>query len=265
MVHRWEEPFLAGEGGSGAIFFTGCSLRCVFCQNHPISAEGRGALLTEERLADRMLDLAARGVENIDLVSPSHFAPEIARAVRMARSRGLRLPVVWNSNAYEKVETLESLQETVDIFLPDLKFHDPAVSRDLCGASGYFETASRAILAMLRLSGPAVFDGDRMRRGTAIRHLVLPGLLPETFAILDWIVGNLPPDTPLSLMRQYTPMHRAPAGIPGYPSLSRRLTTFEYRKAVDRAESLGLTRVWTQEKGSASEDYTPDFLVPEES
>ncbi len=259
MVHRWEEPFLAGEGGSGAFFFTGCSLRCVFCQNHAISTRDVGEDLTPEEAAVRMLSLQAQGAENIDLVSPSHFAPGIADAVRIAKGRGLSVPVVWNSNAYEKPETLERLAGVVDVFLPDLKHFDPQVAKDLCGAPDYFARASEAVRAMLRIAGPARYHVDRLAGGLAVRHLCLPGLVPDSLALLDWMAHNLPLATPISLMRQYTPMHRAVEGVPGYPALSRRLVTHEYRKVVARAEALGFTNLWVQEKESASARFTPDF------
>ena len=265
MLHHWEEPFLAGEGGSGAVFFTGCSLRCVFCQNRPISAEDRGRDLSISALAQGMLDLQGQGAENIDLVSPSHFSREIVEAVRLASSLGLSSPVVWNSNAYELPETLSGLASTVDVFLPDLKFHDPKVSRDLCGVEDYFTAATKAILAMRDIAGANRCDGGRMVRGLAVRHLVLPGLPAETFAILDWLASNLALDTPISLMRQYTPMYDAVHGLEGYPALSRRLTTHEYRKASDHAEALGFTNLWLQEKGCASESFTPDFWSPEDA
>ena len=260
MIHPWEEPFLAGPGGSGAFFFTGCSLRCVFCQNAPISSEDRGRTMSPKETAERMIGLQSQGAENIDLVSPSHFVPEILEALRIARSEGLSLPVVWNSNAYELPSTLRALEGSVDVYLPDLKFHSPNVSLDLCGVADYFPTATEAVLEMHRQTGPARFADGLLRRGTVIRHLVLPGLLEETYAILEWTAAHLPLDTPVSLMRQYTPMHLAAVGIDGYPALSRRLTTHEYRKAVARAESLGFTCLWIQGKESASEAYTPDFL-----
>lgn len=262
MVHRWEEPFLAGAGGSGAIFLTGCSLRCAFCQNAGVSQADVGETRSPEEAAEAMLDLQRQGAENIDLVTPSHFAPGIVASVAVARRRGLSVPVVWNSNAYETPETLATLAGTVDVFLPDLKFFSETVARDLCGAADYFARASEAVRAMHRIAGPPVRSPEgRLLRGVAVRHLVLPGLVPETLAVLDWMARNLPLDAPLSLMRQYVPLHRARVGIPGYPGLSRRLTTHEYRKAVDAADAFGFTDVWTQEKGSADEGFTPDFGV----
>jgi len=259
MVHPWEEPFLAGEGGSGAFFFTGCSLRCVFCQNHAISTRDVGEDLTPEQGASCMLALQAQGAENIDLVSPSHFAPGIVESLRLAKGRGLSVPVVWNSNAYELPETLATLAGLVDVFLPDLKHFDPQVSKDLCGAADYFERATAAIRCMRDIAGPSRFLGDRLVGGLAVRHLCLPGLISDSMAVLDWVARELPLGTPVSLMRQYTPMHRAVDGVPGYPALSRRLVTHEYRKVVAHAESLGFTNLWTQEKDSASDRFTPTF------
>jgi putative pyruvate formate lyase activating enzyme len=259
MIHPWEEPFLAGEGGSGAVFFTGCSLRCVFCQNRPVSAEDRGRDLSPSDLSERLLDLQRQGAENIDLVSPTHFTEDLVAVVRLAHSLGLSIPVVWNSSGYELPETLAMVASTVDVFLPDLKYHSTKISRDLCGVGDYFPVATKAIQSMHDIVGSNRYEGTRLVRGLAIRHLVLPGLLSETFAILDWIAAHLPLDTPISLMRQYTPLYGALDGIEGYPSLSRRLTTYEYVKATDHAEALGLSNLWLQEKGSASESYTPDF------
>ena len=255
-LHHWEEPCISGTKGSGTVFFSGCALRCCFCQNYPISAGAFGRDISVERLAEIFLELQGQGAHNINLVNPTHYAPPIAEALRLAKARGLTLPVVCNSGGYDSPAVLAALDGLVDIYLPDLKYRSQQASAAYSGAADYFAVASRAIPAMLAQVGPPVFDGDGLlRRGLIVRHLVLPGQAADSLALLDWLAGALPAGSfLLSLMCQYIPSHRAAE----HRELNRRLTTLEYQKVLRRADELGLAG-FRQERPSASEAYVPDF------
>ena len=257
-LHQWEEPCLVGADGRGAgtVFFSHCNLRCCYCQNHEISHEGRGIDVTDERLAEIFLEQQARGAATLDLVTPTHFAPQIVHALKLAKARGFALPVVWNSGAYETVELIEALVGNVDIYLPDLKYMDEASAREYSAAPDYFTAASKAIKAMFAQVGPVQFAADgQMTRGVLVRHLVLPGHRHESMKILDWLSATFGDDIQVSLMNQYTPMYHARDHKP----LDRRLTTFEYESVVEHALDLGMTRCYTQERRAASEEYVPAF------
>ncbi|MBR1552982.1 MAG: radical SAM protein [Schwartzia sp.] len=255
-LHPWEEPCLAGNIGAGTVFFSYCSLRCVFCQNAVISHEAKGLDVDEERLAEIFLEQQARGAATLDLVTPTHFAPQILAALRRAKKRGLTLPVVWNSSGYELPETIRALADEIDIFLPDLKYIDEKSAAECSDARDYFSYASTAIQAMVAAKGAPVLDADGwMKRGVLVRHLILPGKRRESMKILDWLWKNFGDRVLLSLMGQYTPMHDA-AKVKG---LDRRLTTFEYQSVVDHALDLGITRCYVQERGAASEEFVPKF------
>ncbi len=257
-LHKWEEPCLIGADGRGAgtVFFSHCNLRCCFCQNHAISEGGEGLEVSAERLAEIFLEQQERRAAVLDLVTPTVWAPWILRALKLARARGLTLPVAWNTSGYESKETMESLRGQVDIFLPDLKYADEKSARSLSGAPKYFEIATGAILSMLEQVGPVVFDGDgQLRRGVLIRHLVLPGHRKESMAILGWIWENCGDAVQLALMSQYTPMHRAK----NMRGMNRRLTTFEYESVVDYARALGFTRCYVQEGSAADTSFVPVF------
>ncbi len=249
-LHRWEEPVISGTRGSGAVFFSGCSLRCVFCQNHDISAAGFGKPVSVARLREIFRELAARGAHNVDLVTPTHFAPWI----REALEEDPGVPVVWNSGGYERVETLRTLEGKVDVYLPDLKYADAALSAELSAAPDYFEAATAAILEMYRQTGPFVLENGLLRRGVLIRHLVLPGRLENTRRCIDWVSRTFRPGEVLfSLMSQYTPQPGA-VGL-----LARRVTAAEYRAAAAYMVNCGVTDGFTQERTSAREEYTPPF------
>jgi len=247
--HFWEEPCVSGERGSGAVFFAGCNLRCVFCQNYDISALRRGREISVERLREIFAELTAQGVHNINLVTGTHFAAAIREALEPQPS----VPVVWNCGGYESVETLRSLEGKIQVYLPDLKYSDARLAGELSAAPDYPRTAAAAIREMFRQTGPYVLDGDGMLvRGVMIRHLVLPGQLDNTFGVLDWIADTFRPgDVLVSLMGQYTPN--------GHGGPDRRLTPKEYRRAVDYMEALGLLEGYTQELSSAESEYTPPF------
>lgn len=247
--HFWEEPCISGERGSGAVFFAGCSLRCVFCQNYDISALRQGRRITVDRLNAIFWELAAQGVHNINLVTGTHYAGAILQALRDAPE----LPVVWNCGGYESVDTVRALAKRVRVWLPDLKYSDACLARELSAAPDYPRVAAAAIREMFRLTGPYELDGDGMLvKGVMIRHLVLPGELDNTFGVLDWIAETFAPgDVLVSLMGQYTPNGR------GGPD--RRLTREEYRRAVDYMKALGLLEGYTQELSSAEAEFTPAF------
>ena len=250
-LHFWEEPCISGTRGSGTVFFSGCNLGCVFCQNGSISHGRFGRPVTIPRLREIFQELIAQGAHNINLVTPTHFAP----AIREALEAPLAVPVVWNSGGYELPEALRTLEGKVQIYLPDLKYADGALAARYSGAADYFETATAAIQEMFRQVGRCVWDADGMlQRGVIIRHLLLPGALENTKAVLDWIAGTFPAGSVLvSLMSQYTPQ----AGAEGL--LRRKVTGAESRAARAYMENLGLTAGYYQDSSSAREEYTPPF------
>ena len=249
-LHFWEEPCVSGARGSGAVFFSGCVLRCVYCQNHAISHENFGKPVSVERLREIFWELIGQGAHNINLVSPTPFAP----AIREALAEPLPVPVVWNTGGYERVETLRSLEGKVQVWLPDLKYVDSGLSQDLSGAADYFDAASAAIEEMVRQTGDYVLEDGLLKRGVLIRHLMLPGQLENTKAVLDWVAETFRPgQVLLSLMAQYTPQ----PGAEGL--LSRRVTGAEYRAALRYMENLGITDGYCQDAASARAEYTPDF------
>jgi putative pyruvate formate lyase activating enzyme len=239
--HYGEEKPLVGKGGSGTIFFTNCSLRCVFCINYQISQEGQGADRSIAELADMMLHLQERGCHNINLVTPTHYSPHILLAVDLAAARGLRLPLVYNTCGWERLDILRMLDGVVDIYLPDFKYADGGMAAKYSSSSeNYPEITQQALLEMHRQVGVArPGDDGLIRHGLMIRHLVMPNDVGGTTEVIRWIAGNLPADTYLNIMSQYTPTYRAF----DYPEISRRITTREYRRAVDAARQAGLTNL----------------------
>lgn len=249
-LHPWEEPVLCGNRGAGTVFFSGCNLGCVYCQNHAISRENFGRPVTSARLREIFLDLIAQGAATIDLVTPTHFVPLILPAL----DPPLPVPVVYNCGGYESVETLRLLEGKVQVYLPDLKYADAELARRLSAAPDYFPVATAAIREMLRQTGPCVVEDGLLKHGVLIRHLVLPGQMENTRRCLDWIAGAFRPGEVLvSLMSQYTPQ----PGAEG--ALARHVTAAEYRAAVQYMENCGITGGFTQERTSAREEYTPDF------
>ena len=249
MLHKWEEPALAGNGGSGAVFFGGCTLRCKYCQNAAISGSPVGAEMDAGALRALFKDLIARGAENIDLVTPTHYLPTILPAL----TPKLPVPVVYNCGGYERVETLRALEGKVDIYLPDLKYADNRLAKALSAAPDYFETATAAIREMARQTGPVRWDGDKVVSGVIIRHLILPGFVNNSLKVLDWIGEHFTPGQVLvSLMRQYTPIGKLPA------PLNRRVTDEEY-DAVLSWMYLNDLEGFTQEAEAADIGFIPDF------
>ena len=249
MLHMWEEPALAGSGGSGAVFFGGCTLGCKYCQNAAISRTPVGKPMDSKALRSAMEDLIARGAENIDLVTPTHYLP----TVKPALMPKLPVPVVYNCGGYERVETLKELEGLVDIYLPDMKYADSALAEKLSGAPDYFPVAAKAIREMVRQVGKPVWQGDKLKSGVIIRHLILPGCVENSLKVLDWIADTFPDGQVLvSLMRQYTPMGGLPAPF------DRRVTDEEY-DAVLSWMYLNDLQGFVQEADAADKTYIPDF------
>lgn len=254
MLHKWEEPCISGSNGSGAVFFSGCTLRCCFCQNEKISTACTGDVYTPRQLADEMLKLQEMGAHNINLVTATHYADKVMAALDIARPQ-LNIPVVYNCGGYEKVETIKSLKGYVDVFMPDIKYFDSNLSNRYSGAKNYFEKASKAVLEMYSQTGETVFEDGLLKKGLIIRHLILPSHVEDSIKILKWIRKNLPHDKILiSLMSQYLPMNRADQ----FEEINRRINTDEYKKAEKAMRVLGFEG-YTQAPESSSKDYIPDF------
>ena len=253
--HMWEEPCISGTRGSGTVFFSGCSLGCVFCQNEPISHHLLGRTMNARMLRDLFRRVEELGVHNLNLVTPTHFAPVILEALSM---RQMQIPVIWNTSGYETVEMVREIGKAADIFLPDFKYASEKTAAQLADAPDYFETALAAIREMCAITGLPVYDEEGiLQRGTIVRHLILPLRTAESIRILDTIAAELPKGTPVSLMRQYTPMNNV--SISG---LDRRLTSREYVRVRDHMMELGLDG-YLQQKESATSAYTPAFMDEE--
>ena len=251
MLHQWEEPCLVGEHGAGTVFFSGCNLRCCFCQNGSISQGEVGKPITAQRLREVFRELIAQGAACLDLVTPTHFTPVILEALG---EEDWGVPVVWNCGGYEKVETLKQLEGKVQVYLPDLKYALPEPAKRYSAAEDYFDWAGPAILEMFRQTGPYQMENGLLTRGVLIRHLILPGELENTRRVIDWVAENFRPgDVLFSLMSQYTPQPNA------IGNLARHVTRAEYRGAMAYMENCGIVDGFTQERTSAKEEYTPDF------
>jgi putative pyruvate formate lyase activating enzyme len=259
-LHFWEEPPISGEAGSGAVFFSSCPLRCVFCQNHEISSGGFGIDVTTSRLARIMLELQAQGALNINLVTPFHYAPHVREAILLARGRGMDLPIVANTSGYERAEVVRAMSDVVDVWLTDFKYADADLSSRLSAAPDYPDVAAAALGEMLSSvrghGGRAVDQDGRMLRGIIVRHLVLPGHVPDSLAVLDrvWeVAGN---DVDLSVMNQYTPNDecRARGG-----QMARAVSVDEYEAVLDHADDLGFEHMWWQQSGTVDESFVPSF------
>lgn len=251
--HYWEEPYISGEKGSGTLFFSGCNLRCVFCQNYEVSRADCGKAVSEDRLMRIFDGLVEKGVHNINLVTPTHYAPMLAKTLEKYRSP---VPIVYNSSGYESVETLKMLDGLVDVYLPDIKYFDSEPSAKYSGAPDYFEFASKAVLEMYRQTGNLVIGEDgTARKGLLIRHLVLPGNISQTIKIFSWIAENLSEETYISLMRQYVPYGKAKE----MPPLNRRLSDREYSIVKKKILAFGFENCCFQSKAAAEEIFIPDF------
>ncbi len=258
-LHFWEEPCISGDAGSGAVFFSGCPLHCVFCQNENIANGTVGKEISVERLAEIFLELQEKGANNINLVTPGHFVPQITKALDLAKQEGLKLPIVYNTSSYETVETIKRLEGYVDIYLPDFKYMSPGLSKKYSHAPDYAEVAKAAIAEMVRQTGKAVFvNGDEdnlILRGTIVRHLTLPGCMEDSMQILKYLHETYGDTIYISIMNQFTPL----SNLEKYPELNRKITDEEYETLVDYAIDIGIENGFIQEGDTAEESFIPAF------
>lgn len=255
-LHMWEEPCISGEHGSGTVFFSGCPLRCVYCQNYDIAHAQRGKKITVERLAEIFLELAEKGAHNINLVTPTHYTPEIIQAAYMAKKQGLHIPIVYNCSGYEKVETLKKLEGIVDIYLTDFKYMEKEPAAKYSKAPDYPEIAKGALEEMvLQVGEPMLDETGMMKRGVIVRHLLLPNHLPNAKKVVRYVYETYGDRVYLSLMNQYTPLPQ----VKNIPELNRKVTEREYEKLIDYAIELGVEYAFIQEGETASESFIPDF------
>lgn len=256
-LHMWEEPCISGTSGSGTVFFGGCNLKCVFCQNHSIALGNCGKQITISRLAEIFLELQEKGAANINLVTPTHYIPQIRNALLLAKEQGLYLPIVYNTGSYESPEALELLDGLVDIYLPDLKYYFSELSTRYSHAIDYFEKATLALAEMYRQVGTPIFDEatGMMKRGIIVRHLVLPGQTKDSKKILRYLHETYDNNIYISIMNQYTPLPH----VAQFPELSRRVTTEEYDKIVNFALAIGIENAFIQEGETAEESFIPPF------
>ncbi|MDD2957580.1 MAG: radical SAM protein [Lachnospiraceae bacterium] len=255
-LHMWEEPCISGKEGSGAVFFSGCAMGCQFCQNRNIAAGQTGKKITIERLAEIFLELQEKNANNINLVTAGHFLPQTIAALKLVRENGLSLPVVYNSSGYEKPDTLQMLEGLVDIYLPDFKYMDSSLAKQYSNAENYPQTAKAAIAEMVRQIGNTAFDERGiMKRGVIVRHLLLPGHVKDSKAVLQYLYETYGDQIYISIMNQYTPM----PGLAADPLLSRKVTGREYGRLLDYAVSLGLENSFVQEGATAEESFIPLF------
>ena len=255
-IHNFEEPCISGENGSGTVFFSNCNLKCVFCQNYKISQEGLGNEITIEELADVFIDEQNKNAENINLVTPTMYVYHIIEAIKIARSKGLKIPIVYNSNGYENIETIKKLNGYIDVYLPDLKYFDDDLAFKYSGIKNYFENATAAIKEMYNQVGSPVLDENGMiKKGLIIRHLVLPSNIQNSKDVLKWINDNMDKNVFVSVMAQYFPTHKAK----DFPEINRKLTMEEYKEIEDYLYSLDLDNGYIQELGEHEEEYVPDF------
>ena len=255
-LHFYEEPCLSGTRGAGTVFFSGCTLRCIYCQNAQISRKPVGCTVSVPELSDIFLDLQSQGAHNIDLVTPTQFSPQIAEAVKLARQGGLHIPIVWNTGGYERPEVLEALADTVDVWMPDLKYMKPETARVLSAAPDYPETAKAALAEMVRQQPELVYDEDGLlQKGVLTRILVLPGHAKEAADILRYLAETYEDRILISIMSQYTPMPQ----MADHPDLSRKITRREYDRVVSEALRLDLSNVFIQEGDVAKDSFIPPF------
>lgn len=254
--HMWEEPCISGINGSGTVFFSHCNLKCVFCQNHTISTLGKGKIITHEELADEFLRLADMGVHNINLVTPTHYIPDIIAALDIAKSHGLKLPIVYNTSSYENVNSLKLLEGYIDIYLPDLKYFSDKYAVKYSHAPDYFKIATAAITEMVRQTGKPEFDErGLMKNGTIVRHLMMPHMLFDSKKIIDYLYNTYHDDIFISIMSQYTPLEN----VRDYPELNTKISPEYYACLVDYAAELGITNAFVQNGDSADESFIPPF------
>lgn len=255
-LHHWEEPCISGELGSGTVFFSNCNLQCVFCQNYKISHDGYGKTISINRLSEIFLQQQRRGALNINLVTPTHYVPQIIEALKIAKCTGLTIPILYNSNGYENIETIRSLNGLIDVYLPDLKYYSDKYALKYSKAPNYFNTASKAITEMVSQVGKVKFDNKGIvQKGVIIRHLMLPGLLFDSKKVIDFIHTTFNDDVYISLMNQYTPIHVATK----YPEINKTINPDHYNALINYCLNLGITKCFIQDSGTSSTDFIPDF------
>ena len=254
-LHMWEEPCISGTNGSGTVFFTGCNLKCVFCQNHSIAIGQKGKEVSPARLADLFLMLQDKGAHNINLVTPSHYIPGIAQALTLAKEKNMTLPVVYNTSGYDSVQSLTMLDGLVDIYLPDFKYVSGVLSQRYSHAPDYFEIVSKSLAEMYRQVSDPVFEDDLIKKGIIVRHLVLPGCTADSKEVIRYLYETYGDHIFISIMNQYTPLPH----VTSYPELNRKITDAEYNEVVDFAIDLGVEQGFIQEGDTASESFIPEF------
>lgn len=254
-LHYWEEPIISGETGSGTIFFSGCNLKCIFCQNYKISSENIGKEISVERLKEICLELQNMGANNINLVTGTHFLPLIKEALILAKKEGLTIPIVYNTSSYENVDSLKEMEGLIDIYLPDLKYYDNKLAENFSLANNYFEIATNAIKEMVRQTGKPVIENNIMKKGVIVRHLLLPNHLEDSKKIIKYLHDTYNEDIYISIMNQYTPIKK----FDKYPELNRTLTDKEYDELVNYACDLNITQAFIQEGETCKESFIPDF------
>lgn len=255
-LHMWEEPCISAEDGSGTVFFSGCSVRCVFCQNHDIAVGQHGKIITGERLSGIYLELQEKGANNINLVTPTHYVPQIIESIENARKMGLTLPIVYNTSGYEKAETLRMLDGIVDVYLPDFKYMSADLAEKYSNAPDYADCAKSALAEMVRQVGKPVFDGRGViRKGVIVRHLILPNCTEDSKRVVKYLYETYGDDIFISIMNQFTPLDH----IADYPELQRKITQAEYDEVVDYAVDLGVENGFIQEGETADESFIPSF------
>lgn len=257
-LHQWEEPCISGENGSGTVFFSFCPLKCVFCQNYKLSHENKGTEISINELANTFLDLQNQNAHNINLVTPTHYVPQIISALKIAKSNGLSIPIVYNTSGYETVETLKKLEGYIDIYMPDFKYFSNELAKKYSNVSNYFEIATEALKEMFRQTGNFVIDEDGiMKRGMIVRHLILPGYISDSKNVISHVYSMFKDCVYISIMNQYTPLPH----VANYPEINRKITTEEYDEVVNFALSLGIENAFIQEDGTAEESFIPDFIT----
>lgn len=257
-LHKWEEPPISGESGSGTVFFSYCNFKCVFCQNHEISQEYFGAEISIERLSEIFLELQEKGANNINLVTPTHYVPQIMEAIDIAKSNGLKLPILYNTNGYDTLETIKMLDGYIDVYLPDFKYFDDKNAIKYSKAPDYKKNLIPVLKEMVRQTGVPVFDENGLiKKGVIIRHLMLPGLLFDSKKVIDTIYSTFGDDVFISIMNQYTPIHKAC----DYPEINKPLNPAHYTSLINYAVSIGVKNGFVQEEGTNTTSYVPSFKL----
>lgn len=255
-LHFYEEPCISGLKGSGTVFFSNCNLKCVFCQNYQISSCNVGREITIDRLASIFLELKEKGALNINLVTPTHYVPQIIEALKLSKQKGLNIPIIYNTSSYENVETIKLLKDYIDIYLPDFKYYNDIYAKKYSNANNYFENATKAIDQMIKQTKGNLFSKDGiMKKGIIIRHLVMPGLIEDSKKIIKYIYDTYKDKIYISIMNQYTPLEN----VNNYPEINRKLTKEEYADVINYALELGVTNGFIQEDGTVSESFIPIF------